>query len=494
MAFSNRIKVNATGIIDTMALGVPVNSFIAFPDGETPYTILADDDTWQIGLGTVVGFVLTIDTVEQNSSGTVAKLDFTGKNLQIAEVITGALMNQILSDIAALQGIQPPDTISFPNVNATDLFDLAHFYDHAWSAGLTNGGIVTDNGSCTVNISEADVVFRTGIDDHDALVAYHIPATTAFVIGAGQAGTIYADYNAGIPAYGILSPGGPKLNLRTQIPIAAVLCDGTNVIVLTLSKYNTDPIALYVRRLIDLGLAHVPGGTILGESGIQNISITAGLFYYGVQPIPNLTFDSSVTDTFTYWYSDGAGGWNSIVTQSQISITQYDDGSGILANLGNNNYGQSWVYVNGSDAGFETHVIFGTENDSNLGNVEPTSPPTTLPPILDFLGVLVGRVIIQESFPAFVKVESAFATEYKPGSVVAHNSLAGLQGGAFDDYYHVTFADLQYFATIPSLFDGKVSNDASETGANSVVNCVFMTQVAYDALTPIPTTLYIING
>ena len=43
-------------------------------------------------------------------------------------------------------------------------------------------------------------------------------------------------------------------------------------------------------------------------------------------------------------------------------------------------------------------------------------------------------------------------------------------------------------------FDDKVSNILQETGANKVVNLVYMTQADYDALTPITTTLYVIKG
>ena len=43
-------------------------------------------------------------------------------------------------------------------------------------------------------------------------------------------------------------------------------------------------------------------------------------------------------------------------------------------------------------------------------------------------------------------------------------------------------------------FDDKVSNIIQETGANKVINMVYMTQAAYDAITPITTTLYVIKG
>jgi len=43
-------------------------------------------------------------------------------------------------------------------------------------------------------------------------------------------------------------------------------------------------------------------------------------------------------------------------------------------------------------------------------------------------------------------------------------------------------------------FDDKVGNVIEETGANKVVNMVYMTQAAYDNITPKTTTLYVIKG
>jgi len=90
MPFTNRIKVTATGVIDTMTLGTAVDSFVGFPNGSTYYTILADDNTWQIGQGTVSASILTIDSVEENSNGDFVKVDFTGKSLLIAQTLTGS--------------------------------------------------------------------------------------------------------------------------------------------------------------------------------------------------------------------------------------------------------------------------------------------------------------------------------------------------------------------------------------------------------------------
>ncbi len=43
-------------------------------------------------------------------------------------------------------------------------------------------------------------------------------------------------------------------------------------------------------------------------------------------------------------------------------------------------------------------------------------------------------------------------------------------------------------------FDDKVNNIIEEVGAYKVVNLVYMTQAAYDGLTPKADTLYVIKG
>lgn len=48
--------------------------------------------------------------------------------------------------------------------------------------------------------------------------------------------------------------------------------------------------------------------------------------------------------------------------------------------------------------------------------------------------------------------------------------------------------------TVTAVQAGAVANDDAESGASSVVNCVFITQANYDLLTPVATTLYVING
>ena len=45
-----------------------------------------------------------------------------------------------------------------------------------------------------------------------------------------------------------------------------------------------------------------------------------------------------------------------------------------------------------------------------------------------------------------------------------------------------------------ALLDVKIDSDTTETGTSQIINVVKLTQAAYDALTPVATTLYVIVG
>lgn len=98
MAISkNRVKVVGTGgdVGAPFALGAPVASFAAFPDGLVRYIVVSATGDWQIGQGTVTGSTLTRGTVEENHLGTTAQINFTGETIQIAQILSVALINAI---------------------------------------------------------------------------------------------------------------------------------------------------------------------------------------------------------------------------------------------------------------------------------------------------------------------------------------------------------------------------------------------------------------
>ena len=106
MTATNRIKTFATGgsVSAPFSLGSPVPSFQRFPQGAVKYCALADTGEWQIATGNVSGTTLTRGTIEETYLGTLDQVNFTGLNLQIAQVLSDADIKDILSRITAVEG------------------------------------------------------------------------------------------------------------------------------------------------------------------------------------------------------------------------------------------------------------------------------------------------------------------------------------------------------------------------------------------------------
>ena len=173
----NRIKVNATGTIDTFNLGVPVTSFVSFKDGDYLVTIISATNKWQVCSATVLGVTLTVDTVEENYNGTTNKIDFTGDSIQIGETLTDewrrGLYNKTETD-ALLYTKEPvidPKESGFNLPLGTAPSTIAEG-DHVHSALVTtydnanSGLIATDvKGAIDEIVSSGGVIEYTAIAD-----------------------------------------------------------------------------------------------------------------------------------------------------------------------------------------------------------------------------------------------------------------------------------------------------------------------------------------
>jgi len=317
---------------------------------------------------------------------------------------------------------------------------------HDWlnttqSAGKLTGGEITDNGDGTISVSAGTGFIKTTDSDVGTTKFFDWSANNSVSLTDNDTNYIYVEYNSGSPQ--IVSSTSTPSDKNTNILLGLVYRDGTDLYITTAGQVVSN----YAKKTLwkDLevnGKFQRVNGIIISETGTRNIAITAGSVYAGLTKEAFPAFDSSGTDTFTYYYRDGAGGWTKVTGQSQIDNLHYDDGSGTLAELSNSSgwrhyYGVHWVYADPSGHVF---VVYGQGNYS-LSEAENAQPPSSLPDIISDIGGLVGKIIIEKGSDTFERVESAFDTFFIPHTVVNHNELSGLQGGAADEYYHLNAND-----------------------------------------------------
>ncbi len=185
---------------------------------------------------------------------------------------------------------------------------------------------------------------------------------------------------------------------------------------------------------------HSSGG-ILGDAGTLHISVTASLFYFQLVPLTSIAFDTSGVATFSRYYSDGGSGFTEQTAQTVIDNAFYDDGSGTLAALGIAKYGVEWIYLLLDDSHSHLISVYGTASYASQSEASAATAPSNLPPMVASFCTLIGKTIVQTAATELSEVQSSLTTQFSSSLATYHNNTAGIQGGAIDDYYHLTLAE-----------------------------------------------------
>ena len=337
-----------------------------------------------------------------------------------------------------------PTWVHVSSLNSGDK-RLQDYINDTGTTGIITGGDMSSVGPGLVYCSAARFFVRNANAPNAQIMFASIAGVSVSVVD-GAANFLYASYNAGTPQW-IQSPT-PLADVYQNVIVGVAYRDGNS---LHLSNVNVPPGQVgqkLARRLALVNGVTRQSGLVTAETGTRNISLTAGVVWLALTTYSLAAFDSSGADRFSYFYSDGSGGFTEVTSQATIDNTQYDDGSGTLATLSNNQYGVHWVYktIDG-----ETLVVYGTDTYT-LNEAETATTPASLPlQITGLHAILCSKIIIKKSEATFTDIESAFDTVFSPGVASNHGDLGGLQGGTVDEYYHLTSAQLTEYTSITAV-------------------------------------------
>ena len=326
--------------------------------------------------------------------------------------------------------------ITVPIITGAANDNLYKYLSRTNSAGILSPefpGHTTDNGDGTVAIAAGTAVLKTTNAHDGLLVNLDFSAVASLALTDNDMNYIVLDYNSGTPQ--ITASTSDTANRHSIINIGQVYRSGTDLSINQASR-------VYVAGWQDhswefhseaLGTVNQYGG-IVSETGTRNFAATAGQFWYGMDHYNTAAFDSSAADTFTYQYRDGASGWTKVATQTTISNSQYDDGTGSLASLTGTKRGVNWIYM---ETDGSIHVIYGRGNYTST-EAEDAQPPGDLPPEFgSHNAFVIGKVIIQNGATAFSSIQSAFAVSFTGATATDHNDTTNIQGGTSGEYYHI---------------------------------------------------------
>lgn len=380
------------------------------------------------GTGDVVGPASAVDERIAVFDGTTGKLIKDGGKT-VADVL----------DRANHTGTQEANTVTVKTIGSPTYDDVQDMINAVGSAGKFTGGDFTDNGDGTVSVAAGTGVIRATNSDTAEILFLDWSANASVALTDSSANYIYVEYNAGSPQIAVATSAPSDKN--TNILLGMVYRVGTDLHMVDAGQVVSNSFSNMFWKDINIGgKFQRASGMLISEKSDRKFALTAGVFYAGITRETTNSFDTSVADTFDYYYRDGSGGHTKVTSQTQIDNTHYDDGSGTLATLssgtwgGSDKYGVHWVYL---DVDTHVSVVYG-QGDYTLAEAKDAQPPSDIPDLLTEVAGLVGKIIIQKDDTAFTSIQSTFAVQFSPSAVTSHNELSNIQGGAAEEYYHLT--------------------------------------------------------
>lgn len=333
-------------------------------------------------------------------------------------------------------------------------------YDYIWSAGLYSGFGLTDNGDGTINIADGEGVLRTSASPTAPLQLITVSGVNNLSMSQTATNYIYADYNSGSPVISV-GTSTSDFNCLDKCILYKVSRVGNEIQYINMMSNNVDANRSYRRKDFEIGQIDIGSGARVAETGNRYFAITAGSFWNVLSNVTTSAFDTSGLDTYDLYYRNGSGGWTRTTGNTQIDNLYYDDGSGTLAPISNNQFATRFIFMSVSETGSHPIVVMGQYNHANQEEAENEAVPGDLPPEVDAVGSILALVTVQKNATNLASILNATEESFATALPTTHNNLAGLQGGTTNEYYHLDlsdYTDLSTFLGFTSLPDTDGTN------------------------------------
>ena len=323
------------------------------------------------------------------------------------------------------------DTLDLALIGAPTYTSLQEMHDVLHSTGVVTDHTIVDDADGTITVNAGSGLIRATNSELAKLyfLSWNAESGVNVNLVDDDLNYIYVEYNAGSPQ--VVATTVKRTDYNTNIFLGNVYRLGTTLHITHENAIHvSNHAANMILRMNDLNPFARVDGAIISEVGTLNLAVTAGNFWQGLEKFTTPAKDTSITDIFSYYYRDGAGGWTEILTQTVINNANYDDGSGVLAALGVAKYGTHWVYV-GVDGDF--YLVYG-RGSYTLSAAEDEGIPSSLPPHFENHARLFGRVIVKNGSSVFTSIESAFDTTFGGTVPTDHGDLVGLSDDDHTQY------------------------------------------------------------
>ena len=303
------------------------------------------------------------------------------------------------------------------------------------NAGVVSGGVVTDGGSGTVDISECVCYLRTTNSDTGELLRFTIAASSGVALTDNSENYVYVDYNAGTPQFAVTTTGSTvRDNENTLFELAEVYRSGTTLTITTHAQISSNTSKRLQRFLYQKFLHTRTSGLVLGETGTRNITVTAGKVWIKLNEISVSAIDTSAADDFSQYYYNGAA-WVEVASATQWDNTQYNNTASGLVTMTNNRFSFQEFFILGNG---NLVSVYADDEYVALARAENASVITTLPDIISEHSTYIGRVVFQKSDATAQSILNPFDTTLNFSAVTDHGNLTGLTDDDHTQYSLLT--------------------------------------------------------
>ena len=358
-----------------------------------------------------------------------------GDNMSVTVLNPGG--NEQIEIAANLTNV--PDTVVeiTGGINApTHIDSQKEWNNHFTSSTIVDGAEYTKEIDGTLSLTECQAVIRVAADSHVDILPVKVAATSSIALANNAANYVYIDYNAGAPVW-VVSTSEGAYNSYDKV-LGFIVARRDNILKVVDARFPTVDFGNVANQLFkDFGrFLHKSGGTAIGSSGLA-ITVTAGRFWYGTNPIPHPAFDTSIAGTANEnIYTSIYGSFTITDEVKLLDNVNYDNG-GTLTAMANGRWKSDFLYMVNNDPS-SLALVYGKAQYTTQVGAEGEALPA-LPPALEGVGVLVGRYLIQEGIGTVI-AQSYFDEEFSATGITEHNGLSGIDGGTIDEYYHMTLA------------------------------------------------------
>lgn len=299
-----------------------------------------------------------------------------------------------------------------------------------------NNNTWINNGDGTMTLPDTEVILYDNENYTGNSKTYSVTGGTTGTEFTGlvdeDTNYIYIDYNSGNPQY-VVTTTEPNY-LRSDRAKFITLYRISNF--LHILDWNHEGSGLankLLQRQYGVNFIERESGLSLDLSGSTNIvTLSAGVTWNGIKRQELNSVNSSADTFFTVYHSGGTFTYDT--TGTTINNFYYDNGTDLIE-LSNNRYVVNWFY-RGVESDSHLYQVIGS-NQYRFISVAQLETAPVIPELVSSHTILVGRIIIRKNATSGT-IESAFETSFAASQVTSHNDLSGIQGGATDQYYHLT--------------------------------------------------------